>query len=337
LNPAVARQKIALTRQLPAEALRGLVEHYWIVRWDLRGEAPHTQETLPHPSVHWVTGEGRSYVIGVVTGRFARVLEGRGRAVGVKFKPGGFYPFWRARIGKRTATPTRTAAGSVVSALTDAEITAEEAFGADGAKVACELLEVDAAWRDAVVSDASQEDADVTHADGKHAKGEHANGARVDSEHADHERAKDRQASNEHAFDARANDERMMSLVDRFLLARLPAPDAQVDAISAIVDRIMSDRDIIKVDDVAARFDINKRTLQRLFNQYVGVNPKWVIKRYRLHEAVERVAAGEVVNWSQLAMDLGYFDQTHFIKDFKALIGKSPAEYARGADGRAAR
>jgi AraC-like DNA-binding protein len=53
-----------------------------------------------------------------------------------------------------------------------------------------------------------------------------------------------------------------------------------------------------------------------------------VIKRYRLHEVVEQLASGAVMNWTQLALALGYFDQAHFIKDFKAILGKSPAEYA---------
>jgi len=76
-------------------------------------------------------------------------------------------------------------------------------------------------------------------------------------------------------------------------------------------------------------FKLSKRTLQRLFQQYVGVSPKWVIKRYRLHEAVERLAAGNEVDWTRLDLDLEYFDQAHFIKDFKAIIGKTPSEYTK--------
>jgi AraC-like DNA-binding protein len=285
LNPGAVRQKITLSRQLAAPALRPLVEHYWIVRWDLRGEAPHTADTLPHPSVHWVTEVGRSYVLGIGTGRFTRRLEGRGRTFGVKFRPGGFYPF----------------RPSPVSDFANAELTMAEAFGADGVAVEQELLALDAlAWTDA-------DDAAANRANG----------------------ANDANQANDVTDPNSANDEQMRALIDRLLLARLPAADPNVDTITAIAERIMSDRDIIKVDDVVSRFGVNKRTLQRLFKQYVGVSPKWVIKRYRLHEAVERVAAGEVVNWSQLAADLGYFDQTHFIKDFKALVGKSPSEYVR--------
>ncbi len=83
------------------------------------------------------------------------------------------------------------------------------------------------------------------------------------------------------------------------------------------------------MDDVVSRLHLSKRTLQRLFNQYVGVSPKWVIKRYRLHEATELLDNGGVVDWPKLALELGYFDQAHFIKDFKSIVGKTPVEYTR--------
>jgi AraC-like DNA-binding protein len=72
------------------------------------------------------------------------------------------------------------------------------------------------------------------------------------------------------------------------------------------------------------------------------VSPKWVLQRYRLHEAAERIAEGREAladgeaagrhrwDWAATALELGYVDQAHFIRDFKALIGASPAQYAAG-------
>jgi AraC-like DNA-binding protein len=73
---------------------------------------------------------------------------------------------------------------------------------------------------------------------------------------------------------------------------------------------------------------VSLRQLQRLFSEYVGVTPKWVIHRYRLLEAAERIATGTVIHWADLAFELGYADQAHFIRDFKRLVGRSPAHYA---------
>ena len=70
------------------------------------------------------------------------------------------------------------------------------------------------------------------------------------------------------------------------------------------------------------------RTLQRLFADYVGVSPKWVMRRARLHEAAERADSGEPVDWAALASDLGYADQAHLTRDFTVTIGVPPARYA---------
>jgi AraC-like DNA-binding protein len=92
---------------------------------------------------------------------------------------------------------------------------------------------------------------------------------------------------------------------------------------------IAVDRTITTVEQVLHRWRLGKRMLQRLFNEYVGVGPKWVINRYRLHEAIERLAGDPPKDWTQLALELGYFDQAHFIRDFKALVGRPPAAYVR--------
>jgi AraC-like DNA-binding protein len=121
----------------------------------------------------------------------------------------------------------------------------------------------------------------------------------------------------------------MIALAEQFIRERLPERDENVALINRIVDRIIADRTITKVDDIVSRININKRTLQRLFRLYVGVSPKWIIRRYRLHEAAERMADGDVLDWPKMAVDLGYFDQAHFIRDFKAIVGSAPAEYAK--------
>ena len=125
------------------------------------------------------------------------------------------------------------------------------------------------------------------------------------------------------------NDAERLPLVERFLCARLPKDDTGVRQVRAIIDRVIEDRAIRLVDDLADKVGLHPRTLQRLFNQYVGASPKWVIQRYRLYDAVEQSSAGTDVDWADVALVLGYFDQAHFIKDFKAMVGATPADYAR--------
>jgi AraC-like DNA-binding protein len=124
----------------------------------------------------------------------------------------------------------------------------------------------------------------------------------------------------------------MIGLVECFLRDRLPERDTNVDLVNQIIDCIMADRAITKVDHVVERTGLHKRTLQRLFRRYLGVSPKWVIQRFRLHEAAELLDEGNASDLTRMALDLGYFDQAHFIKDFKTGIGKTPAEYAEPPD-----
>jgi AraC-like DNA-binding protein len=130
---------------------------------------------------------------------------------------------------------------------------------------------------------------------------------------------------------AENSDISRIGAVEDFLRARITEPDENVARITEIVYAVAKVREILKVEDLINRYGFNKRTLQRLFAKYVGVSPKWVIQRYRLHEAAEQLAAGVSVSQATIAMNLGYSDQAHFVRDFKAIVGLSPAAYARAA------
>lgn len=128
---------------------------------------------------------------------------------------------------------------------------------------------------------------------------------------------------------AATDDQTAFADVEAFLRARRPEADETLALVGAIAERIASDRAITQVEQVAAEFDLGLRKLQRLCGDYVGVGPKWMIQRYRLHEAAARIAHGATASWSEIALDLGYADQAHFIRDFRRVVGNAPAEYAR--------
>jgi AraC-like DNA-binding protein len=128
---------------------------------------------------------------------------------------------------------------------------------------------------------------------------------------------------------AEGADAGRIALIEAFLRGRRPAPDENVERVSEMVYAAARERAILKVEDLVRRYGVNKRALQRLFAKYVGVSPKWVIQRYRLHEAAERLAADREIGQAALALSLGYADQAHFVRDFKATVGKSPGAYAR--------
>ncbi|MBS2027820.1 MAG: AraC family transcriptional regulator [Deltaproteobacteria bacterium] len=121
----------------------------------------------------------------------------------------------------------------------------------------------------------------------------------------------------------------LLARAEQFLLARLPPPDAQAQLARSLVARIRADPTLLRTETLADQAGLSVRALQRLFSGYVGVSPKWVIQRYRLHEAMERLESGAARDLPALAQELGYFDQAHFSRAFKALLGRSPGSYAR--------
>jgi AraC-like DNA-binding protein len=113
-----------------------------------------------------------------------------------------------------------------------------------------------------------------------------------------------------------------------FLRTRKPECDPVGLEVMALAARAQTDRDVRCAKDLAKIAGASVRSLHRSFERYVGVGPKWIIRRSRVQEAAERVAAGAIVPWSALAQELGYHDQAHLIRDFKAQIGFTPAVYA---------
>lgn len=114
----------------------------------------------------------------------------------------------------------------------------------------------------------------------------------------------------------------------------LRPPDAAGLEAAGIVDMIRTDPGLTRVDAVAAACGVGVRSLQRLFVEHVGVTPKWVVRRYRLHEVTERMGAPGVIDWAALAAELGYADQPHLVRDFTRMFGEPPTAYAARYAGR---
>jgi AraC-like DNA-binding protein len=123
-------------------------------------------------------------------------------------------------------------------------------------------------------------------------------------------------------------DSVMIGYAEALLHSVMPERDPLAEQAAALVARITDDPGLRRVDQLAASSGLSVRTLQRLFADYVGVSPKWVMRRARLHEAAERADGGEPVDWAALASDLGYADQAHLTRDFTVTIGVPPTRYA---------
>lgn len=113
-------------------------------------------------------------------------------------------------------------------------------------------------------------------------------------------------------------------------------PAAQPGGIGRVVDRMASEPDLVRVDQVAAAVGLSERTLQRRFRHEVGIGPKWVLSRFRLQEAALALEQDPGADLSALAPRLGFYDQAHLTNTFVEMLGETPAAYAARAAGRPA-
>ncbi len=113
-------------------------------------------------------------------------------------------------------------------------------------------------------------------------------------------------------------------------LARLPEPTDEDHLVNRLVAWIEDSPEVLRVNQVCERFDLGERALQRLTRRRVGLSPKWLIQRRRLHEAAGTMAGAgaDPLDLAGLAADLGYSDQAHFTRDFRAVTGMTPGRFA---------
>ncbi len=103
--------------------------------------------------------------------------------------------------------------------------------------------------------------------------------------------------------------------------------DAEGELVERVVAFVADHRDVTRVAQVCDALGLSERALQRLVRRRIGLGPKWLIQRRRLHEAAELVREG-AMNHADVAATLGYADQAHLVRDFSRVTGMTPGAFA---------
>jgi AraC-like DNA-binding protein len=127
---------------------------------------------------------------------------------------------------------------------------------------------------------------------------------------------------------AAAGGEEMAAEADRFLASVVPSAPQSSEATTVIAERAAASPSLVRVDTLAAEAGIGVRQLQRRFSDHVGISAKALIRRYRLYEAAEQARLRHDIDWADLAARLCYSDQAHLSREFSALLGMPPRQYA---------
>lgn len=120
-----------------------------------------------------------------------------------------------------------------------------------------------------------------------------------------------------------------IDLLEKFLLARLRRFEhrfAKLKLMNAIVDDLNNDNFFRNINTVSARYGMTPRYLQKLFLSYSGIGPHLFSKITRFQKSLQLITKNELP-LTTIAHQCGYYDQSHFIKDFKNFTGLAPSHF----------
>jgi len=96
-----------------------------------------------------------------------------------------------------------------------------------------------------------------------------------------------------------------------------------------VIKRIITKPNKISLKEVADNAGYSQKHIIKIFKENVGIAPKEFLKIIRFQKAIEEIEQHKEVNWASLAFDCGFYDQSHFIANFKTFSGFTPAEYVK--------
>lgn len=124
----------------------------------------------------------------------------------------------------------------------------------------------------------------------------------------------------------------MFQLVEAFLLREagsLIGESISNQCVEYALSNIIYDPGIQRLRHLSDQIGYSQKHFIELFRQQVGVSPKQYLRIMRFQKAISAIDNNQQVRWSQLALESGYYDQAHFIHDFRLFSGFTPNEYMK--------
>ena len=94
-----------------------------------------------------------------------------------------------------------------------------------------------------------------------------------------------------------------------------------------VTSKILTKPNKISLKEISRIAGYSQKHIIKIFKDHVGVTPKEFLKVIRFQKAIEEIEQQKNINWAGLASDCGFYDQSHFISDFKTFSGFTPTEY----------
>jgi AraC-like DNA-binding protein len=127
----------------------------------------------------------------------------------------------------------------------------------------------------------------------------------------------------------RGRYEEAATILEGFLISRALLRTCDVRLVQAAAKLLYHTNGQCRIGELAECCHVSVRQLERRFHAAVGASPKHFARTLRFVQAQRRLMIEPDLDLTRLAYQSGYFDQAHFIKDFRDFAGKTPSDYAR--------
>lgn len=124
-----------------------------------------------------------------------------------------------------------------------------------------------------------------------------------------------------------ATTQKRLKLTNEYLLKQLEKHHPELNYVNRAAEMLRQSDSITKIDELPGKVYISLRQLEREFKDKVGTTPKRYMRISRVNEAYRKMEEGKPVSFTKLALDCGYSDQAHFIRDFKSFTGVNPTSF----------
>jgi AraC-like DNA-binding protein len=118
-------------------------------------------------------------------------------------------------------------------------------------------------------------------------------------------------------------------LLENLLLARFSEPPHGLDLVQCAIAKIAQYHGTLSVRDLSDHIGVSQNHLNTQLKRFVGIPPKELTRFYRFAHVLHAIDTARTINWTSIALQSGFYDQSHFNKDFAAFTGHSPTDYLR--------
>ncbi len=124
-----------------------------------------------------------------------------------------------------------------------------------------------------------------------------------------------------------ATDEERFDVFEEFLRGKLRTEAASYPVVRAAIEQLQASRGQAAIQDVSESLGVSHKHLSEEFRALVGIRPKQYARMLRFSMALAELDPSQPIDWNQLAHKAEFYDQAHFINEFKAFTGLTPTEY----------